>query len=130
VLHALDESKVSDNTLVIFTSDNGAQWTPEDKANWHHPANANWRGMKADIWDAGYEIPFLARWPGKINPRTVCGQFRCLTDLMATAAGIVHFKLPKDAGEDRNDFVPALLGQAGSPIWKPSCITQTGECSP
>ena len=62
-----DEAKVTDNTLVIFTSDNGADWKPEDKEKFAHRANANWKGEKADIWDAGHRIPFLARWPGKIS---------------------------------------------------------------
>ena len=66
VLGALDKAGLAGNTLVIFTSDNGADWKPEDKERFAHRANANWRGEKADIWDAGHRIPFLARWPGKI----------------------------------------------------------------
>ncbi|HEV3200788.1 MAG TPA: arylsulfatase [Bryobacteraceae bacterium] len=116
VIEALDEAKVADNTLVIVTSDNGAHWTPEDKAAWPHRANANWRGMKADIWDAGHRIPFLARWPGKIKPGTISNQLGCLTDLMATAADIAGFKLPQNAGEDSYDLLPALLDRARSPI--------------
>ena len=116
VLRALDEAKLSDNTLVIFTSDNGAHWTPEDKATWPHRANASWRGMKADIWDAGHRIPFLARWPGQIKANTVSSQLGCLTDLMGTAAGIVNFKLSKNAGEDSYNLLPALRGRARSPI--------------
>ena len=116
VLGALAETHTADNTLVIFTSDNGAHWTPADKAAWPHRANANWRGMKADIWDAGHRIPFLARWPGKIKPRTVSNQLGCLTDLMATAAGLLSFPLPNNAGEDSYNLLPALLGKAAKPI--------------
>ena len=95
VVYAIAESRVtpgviwagSNDGLVHVTRDNGAHWTPEDKATWPHLANAHWRGMKADIWDAGHRIPFLARWPGKIKPGAVCNQLGCLTDLMATAAG-------------------------------------------
>jgi arylsulfatase A-like enzyme len=116
VLGALDGSGQADNTLVVFTSDNGAHWTPEDKAAWPHRANANWRGMKADIWDAGHRIPFLARWNGKIKPGTVSNQLGCLTDLMATAADIAGFKLPNNAAEDSYDLLPALLGRARAPI--------------
>lgn len=116
VMRALDDAKLSDNTLVIFTSDNGAHWTPDDKSAWPHRANANWRGMKADIFDAGHRIPFLARWPGKIKPNTVSNQLGCLTDLMGTAADIVNFKLPGDAGEDSYNLLPALTGRARAPI--------------
>jgi len=116
VLAAIEQAKIANNTLVIFTSDNGAHWTPEDKAAWPHRANANWRGMKADIWDAGHRIPFLARWPGHVKPGTVSSQLGCLTDLMATLADVVQFPLPHDAGEDSYDLFPALTGQARRPI--------------
>jgi arylsulfatase A-like enzyme len=116
VERALDEAGLSDNTLVILASDNGAYWTPEDKATWPHRANANWRGMKADVWDAGHRIPFLARWPGKVKRGTVSNQLGGLTGLMSTAADITGFKLPDNAGEDSFDLLPALLGQARSLI--------------
>jgi arylsulfatase A-like enzyme len=116
VLKALDEGGLASNTLVVFTSDNGAHWTPEDKKNWPHRANANWRGMKADIWDAGHRVPFLARWPGHTKPGAVSAQLGCLTDLMATAADIAGFKLPRDAGEDSFDLLPAITGAARKPI--------------
>ncbi|MBI3471882.1 MAG: arylsulfatase [Candidatus Solibacter usitatus] len=115
VLQALDDNKLADNTLVVFTSDNGADWKVEDKARYAHRANANWRGEKADIWDGGHRIPFLARWPGRIKPGTT-NELGCLTDLMATLAGIVDYKLPKNAGEDSYDLLPALLGKKGKPI--------------
>ncbi len=116
VIGALDQAGLAENTLVVLTSDNGAHWTPEDKAAWPHRANADWRGMKADVWDAGHRIPFLARWAGKIKPGTVSNQLGCLTDLMATAAGIVDYQLPRNAGEDSYNLLPALLGRAHKPI--------------
>ncbi|HTP34561.1 MAG TPA: sulfatase-like hydrolase/transferase [Candidatus Acidoferrales bacterium] len=116
VLAAIDQAGIASDTLIIFTSDNGAHWTPEDKAAWPHRANANWRGMKADIWDAGHRIPFLARWTGRIRPGTVSSQLGCLTDLMATAAALTRFHVPHDAGEDSYNLLPALLGTARRPI--------------
>ncbi|MCC6342334.1 MAG: arylsulfatase [Bryobacterales bacterium] len=114
VMRALDETGLARNTLLIFTSDNGAHWTPEDKAKFAHRANADWKGMKADIWDAGHRIPFLARWPGHIAPGTVSRELGCLTDLMATAASITGFALPREAGEDSYSLLPALQGGKGS----------------
>ncbi len=116
VLQALDETKLAENTLVIFTSDNGADWKPEDKALYAHRANANWRGEKADIWDAGHRIPFLARWPGKIRAGTVSNELGCLTDLMGTAAAITGVTLPDNAGEDSYNLLPALMGKQSAPI--------------
>jgi arylsulfatase A-like enzyme len=106
VLAALPE-----DTLVILTSDNGAHWLPSDIAKYGHLANRHLRGMKADIWDAGHRIPFLARWPGRIAPGTVSSHLVCLTDFMATAADLTGAKLPADAAEDSFSMLPALLGK-------------------
>ncbi|MCC6364529.1 MAG: arylsulfatase [Bryobacterales bacterium] len=114
VMRTLEETGLARNTLLIFTSDNGAHWTPEDKAKFAHRANADWKGMKADIWDAGHRIPFLARWPGHIARNTVSRELGCLTDLMATTAEITGVHLPKNAGEDSFSLVPALGGKKGN----------------
>ncbi len=116
VLGALDKARLADNTLVIFTSDNGADWKPEDKERFAHRANANWKGEKADIWDAGHRIPFIARWPGHIPAGAVSGELGCLTDFMATAAAITGAQLSKDAGEDSFNLLPALEGRKWKPI--------------
>lgn len=116
ILRAVDEAGIRDNTLFIFTSDNGADWKVQDKAHYPHRANANWRGEKADIWEGGHRIPFIARWPGQIPKGTKSSQLGCLTDLMATVASIVDFKLPRHAGEDSYDLLPAYKGTATAPI--------------
>ena len=114
VLRALEEIKQADNTLVIFTSDNGAHWTPEDRQKFSHRANANWKGQKADIWEAGHRVPFLARWPGQIKAGSTSHDVACLTDLMATLAEITGAKLPSAAGEDSFSLLPALHGKKGT----------------
>jgi arylsulfatase A-like enzyme len=119
VMRALDGTGLAENTLLIFTSDNGAHWKPEDKAAFPHLANAGWRGMKADTWEAGHRIPFIARWPGRIRAGVVSNELGCLTDFLATAAEIVGTKLPADAGEDSYSLLPALLAKSdkkGKPI--------------
>jgi arylsulfatase A-like enzyme len=110
IVKVLDDNKLAENTLLVFTSDNGAHWTPEDRAKYPHRANAHWKGQKADIWDAGHRIPLIARWPGKINPGQVSNQLGCLTDLMATTAEITGFQLPAGAAEDSYSWAPAALG--------------------
>jgi arylsulfatase A-like enzyme len=115
IMRALDDAKLSSNTLLIFTSDNGAHWTPEDRAKFPHRANAGWRGMKADIWDAGHRIPFLARWPEKVRAGSVSSQLGCLTDLLATAANITGTKLPDNAGEDSFSLSATLTGEGQKP---------------
>ncbi len=118
VLAALDKNGIADNTLVIFTSDNGcAPYIGVDKLEkqGHYPS-ANLRGYKADIWDGGHRVPFIARWPGKIKPATRSAQTICLTDLMATCAEVVGAKLPDAAGEDSVSILPELLGTAQKPL--------------
>jgi arylsulfatase A-like enzyme len=110
VLKALEESGLTGNTLVVFTSDNGAHWVPEDIAKWGHRANGNLRGQKADIWEGGHRIPLIVRWPGEIKPGSRSDQLVCLTDLMATIASLTGTALLEDAGEDSLDFSPVLLG--------------------
>ncbi len=114
VMRALDEAKLADDTLLIFTSDNGAHWKPEDKAAFPHLANADWRGMKADTWEAGHRIPFIARWPGRIRAGAVSNELGCLTDFLATAAEVVGTKLPANAGEDSFSLLPALTAKTGN----------------
>jgi len=110
IMKALDDGGHSDNTLLIFASDNGADWFPEEVRIFNHKANADWRGMKGDIWEAGHRVPFVARWPGKIKPATTSAETLCLADLLATMAAIVGAKLPDAAAEDSFNFLPILLG--------------------
>jgi arylsulfatase A-like enzyme len=116
VVHALQSTGLADNTLLIFTSDNGADWKITDIAQFEHRANADWRGEKADIWEAGHRIPFVARWPGHIPPGTVSNELGSLTDFMATVAAITDTRLPADAAEDSYNLLPALLGTSKKPI--------------
>jgi arylsulfatase A len=111
VMKALDDARLADNTLLIFTSDNGAHWLPEDIDKWQHRANDGLRGQKSDIWDGGHRVPFIARWPGKVKPDSTSNEIICLTDFFATAAAIVGAELPADAAEDSFNFLPVLLGQ-------------------
>lgn len=80
-------------------------------AKYEHRANADWRGQKADIWEGGHRIPFIARWPGHIRPGSVSDELGCLSDFMATAAAITGTTLPPSAGEDSFNLLPALLGE-------------------
>ena len=110
VMDALDKNGLGKNTLFIVTSDNGADWKVTDKALFAHRANADWKGEKADIWDGGHRIPFLARWPGKIRAGAVSSELGCLTDLMATVAAITGYTLPNNAAEDSFNLSPVLTG--------------------
>ncbi len=111
ILDALDEAGVAENTLVVFTSDNGAYWDPEDIETFDHRANADWRGMKADIYEGGHRVPFVVRWPGKAEAGSTNDELISLVDLMATFASVTGQALPDDAGEDSYDLTPAFRGE-------------------
>jgi len=111
VLQALDDTGQADNTLVIFTSDNGPVWYPDDTQRTGHAATGGFRGMKGSSWEAGHRMPFIARWPGKTKAGSTTGQTICFTDVLATFAAIVEHPLPADAGPDSFSFLPVLLGK-------------------
>jgi arylsulfatase A len=106
VLEALDRQKLADNTLIMVSSDNGAAGR----------SYAPLRGAKTSIYEGGHREPFVARWPGKIKPGSVCDDTICLNDLMATCAEIVGAKLPDNAGEDSVSILPDLLDTAKGPV--------------
>ena len=112
VLKVLDVQGNMENTLVIFTSDNGSH-IDHIGEQYAHKANADWRGQKADIHEGGHRVPFLARWPQKIAAGQTSDQLACLTDLMATCAAIVGDTLSENAGEDSFNLLPAMLGETG-----------------
>jgi arylsulfatase A-like enzyme len=117
VLQALEKNGAAGNTLVIFTADNGASYYTglKDHLKAGHRPSGPYRGYKADIWEGGHRVPFIARWPGKIKPGTHCRNTVCLTDLMATCAAITGAKLPVDAGVDSVSFLPNLLDADSAP---------------
>lgn len=117
VLRAIDDAGLTRDTLVFITSDNGAHWLPDEIRRWNHHANGDLRGQKADIWDGGHRIPFLARWPNKIRPGTDVDETICLTDLMATLADLLAAPLPANSAEDSFSILPLLLGRdIGNPV--------------
>ena len=112
ILAALDKAGLAENTLVIFTSDNGcspAAGTPKLEAQGHF-ASAESRGYKADIWEGGHRVSFLVRWPARVKAGTRSDRVICHTDFLATCAEILGAKLPDTAGEDSVSLLPTLLG--------------------
>jgi len=92
----------------MVTSDNGAR--VDQSLPFEHRSCGDLRGQKADIYEGGHRVPFLARWPGKIKPGSTSDDLICLTDLLATTAAILRKPLPDNTGEDSFNFLPALLG--------------------
>jgi len=112
VLDALEKSGVADNTLVVFTSDNGCAHyigKPDLEKMGHYPSGPL-RGAKADAWEGGHRVPFIVRWPGRVKAGSVCDQLVQQSDLIATFAEVLGTKLPDNAGEDSVSLMPLLKG--------------------
>jgi len=110
VLAALDTAGMANETLVIFTSDNGPVWYQRDVERFGHDSAGGFRGMKGDAWEAGHRMPFLVRWPGKVAAGSTSRQLVCFTDLLATLASLVGYPLADEDGPDSFDFSQQLLG--------------------
>jgi arylsulfatase A-like enzyme len=112
ITDALEKNGFADNTLVVFTSDNGCSKAADIPAlrKKGHYVSAHYRGSKADVWDGGHRVPFLVRWPGKVEPGSSCDQLITLMDFFATVSEITGEKAPTMA-EDSVSFLPALSGQ-------------------
>ena len=116
ILDSLEQHGVADNTLVIFTSDNGfAHYAggTQLEAQGHYPSGP-YRGYKSDAWDGGHRMPFIARWPGVIEPGSTSDELICLTDLFATCAEIVDADIPDDTAEDSVSMIPILTASGSS----------------
>ncbi len=113
VLEALRDNSVAENTIVLFTSDNGCApyiGAQELESKGHFPSGPL-RGYKGDVFEGGHRIPFIVRWPGVVKSGTVCGQLVHQADLIATLADILSTKLPDNAGEDSFSLLPLLKGE-------------------
>ena len=113
VLDALEKSGAADNTLVIFTADNGCApyvGAKELEEKGHYPSGPL-RGYKADAWEGGHRVAFIARWPGVVKAGTVCSQLVVQADFLRTFADVFGAKLPDNAGEDSFSLMPLLKGE-------------------
>jgi arylsulfatase A-like enzyme len=117
IMESLDRTGQAENTLLVFTSDNGPERrTPDDEGVYDrarrtaHYSMGPLRGMKRDAWDGGHRVPFVAAWPGVIPAGSTCDQTVGLLDLMATCSDITAVTLPEGAGEDSVSMWPLLQG--------------------
>lgn len=112
VLEALKSNGIEDNTLVIFTSDNGAETNyVYQREKYGHYSSMNFKGGKRDIYEGGHRVPYFMRWPNAIKPGRNVDIPVCQSDYLATIADIVGAKLPDNAGEDSYSLYPILKGE-------------------
>jgi arylsulfatase A-like enzyme len=112
VLNALKEKGLEDNTIVIFSADNGPEAYAWDRAvKYGHFSMGKFRGLKRDVWEGGHHVPFIVKWPGKIKAGSVSNELISQVDIMATIASISEINLPENAAPDSYDITPVLKGE-------------------
>ena len=132
MLDALDRQGLAQDTLIVFSSDHGGvnepnQKRPEtDAINAGFKPNGPFRGGKLSVWQGGFRVPLLVRWPGHVSAGTTCDEMQSLVDVLATVASITGQRLPPPAegAEDSYDISAAWLGREHSPI-RPDMITHS-----
>jgi arylsulfatase A len=112
---------VEDNTIVIFSSDNG----PREGENGHQSAGPL-RGLKGQIFEGGHRVPLIIRWPKKIESAAICDETVCMTDFMATFASILDVTLPEGMAEDSYDMSPLLFGKEITQPIRKSTVHHSG----
>jgi len=114
VLRAIERTDLTDETIVVFTSDNG--FAPyvgaKDLESRGHFPSGPLRGYKGDAWEGGHRVAFIVRYPGVTKGGSVCDALVHQADLMATFADVLGASLPVDAGEDSVSLMPLLRGGA------------------
>lgn len=118
VNNRLKKLGISDNTIVIFASDNGAPWAQDDIKAYNHQSNMGRRGQKGDIHDGGHHIPLIVKWPAAIKTPGTYTYTVSLIDMMATFADLTHQQITKPYGEDTFSFYKVLTGDLNTPTRK------------
>ena len=116
ILKALEQSGQADNTIVIFTADNGPEkYAYKRDQTFDHWSAEPFRGLKRDIYEGGHHVPFIVKWPGLTKPGSVCDKLVSQIDFMATLASALDYPLPRNAAEDSHDLLPLLKGKKANP---------------
>ena len=136
VLDALDKKGLAKNTLVLFSSDNGGVFKPEnvnlvqtDAQKAGLKPTGPFRGGKHDVWEGGFRVPYIVRWPGHVPAGTVCDETVSIVDTIASLAAITGYKLPKAdvAAEDSHDVSKAWLGETYEGPLRPDVIVHSAD---
>jgi arylsulfatase A-like enzyme len=114
ILQTIDSMGLSKNTIVVFTSDNGPYWREDHVQQFNHRAAGEWRGMKGDSYEAGHRVPFLVKWPGKIEEGKTNEALISQVDFFATVADLLKDQSLGARTEDSYSMLPVWLGRASA----------------
>ncbi|MCX6951212.1 MAG: arylsulfatase [Verrucomicrobia bacterium] len=129
LLAALERHGLAQNTLVIFTSDNGFAPAADVPAHAriNHDPSGGYRGYKSDLFEGGHRIPFIASWPATIHPGRTNAELVEQLDLFATCAELVDGKLPASAAEDSVSLLPLFRGEKNAPASRTTLVSHSAE---
>ncbi len=135
VLETLDRKGFAQNTLVLFTSDNGGVNKPFIESESTEAIRAGlkvcgpFRGGKHDVWEGGFHVPYIVRWPRHVPAGSTCGEMLSIADTLATVAALVGEPLPpRTAGaEDSYSMLPAWLGEKYTAPLRPDLIVHSSD---
>lgn len=116
LLAHVDQLGLKEETLIVFTSDNGPYWKEKYIKTFQHKASGNLRGMKGDIYEGGHRIPFIVRWPGKVKAGTESKNPNTLANFYATMA---EFFGAPSSPRDSFSIFKELTDEAHTPLLKP-----------
>lgn len=132
ILKQLDDAKMSEQTLVIFSSDNGPVWYEDDVERFGHDSSGGLRGMKADAWECGHRMPTVMRWPGKVASGSTSEKTICFTDFLATFDELFGTDVFADSeatevGPDSFSFLGELVGKPQTTASRRSLAMKSGR---
>ena len=116
IQNTLIRHNIAENTILIFTSDNGGYWPQEEIDLYGHDSNWGRRGQKGDVFDGGHRIPMIITWPAVIDEPFQYNHLVSLTDLFATLADLADLEMDENMGEDSFSFLPVLMGDKENPV--------------
>ncbi len=122
VLHTLDSLGISENSMVVFTSDNGPYWRDNFVQKYNHHAAGEFRGMKGDAFEGGHRVPLIVRYPGKVKEGTVSNVPTTLANFMSTCAELLGNHSGKFKTEDSYSILPVLTGKATDIANQPAIV--------
>ncbi|PXX25492.1 arylsulfatase [Arenibacter sp. ARW7G5Y1] len=118
IVRTLEEEGLTENTMLIFTSDNGGMLNQggQDAYSQGHHQNDGLLGFKFDAWEGGHRVPMIVRWPGRVPAGSVSNELLSNADFLATMAALVDLGLKEDEGPDSYNMLPAFTGTPKKPI--------------
>ena len=113
VMEALKAKGLDENTIVIFSADNGPEIYAYKRAvKYDHFSMGDFRGLKRDVWEGGHHVPFIVKWPNKVKAGSVSKEVISQIDIMATVADAVGIELPAGSAPDSYSMLPVLKGES------------------